>query len=118
MSSIFDKLDPVVLRHQEIEELMAQPDVATDFARIQQLAKERASLEELVGLSIKHKGLVQEQMDLKSLVEEGGDQELVAMAREELDGVAQMLDDLAEASVDATASSFLRMPRDLFEYQP
>ena len=97
MSSIFDKLDPVVLRHQEIEELMAQPDVATDFARIQQLAKERASLEELVGLSIKHKGLVQEQMDLKSLVEEGGDQELVAMAREELDGVAQMLDDLAEA---------------------
>ena len=97
MSAIFDKLDPVVLRHQEIEELMAQPDVATDFARIQQLAKERASLEELVGLSIKHKGLVQEQMDLKSLVEEGGDQELVAMAREELDGVAQMLDDLAEA---------------------
>ena len=30
-------------------------------------------------------------MDLKSLVEEGGDQELVAMAREELDDVEQML---------------------------
>ncbi len=97
MSSIFDKLEPVVRRHQEIEELMAQPDVATDFARIQGLAKERASLEELVGLSVKHKQLLQEQMDLKSLVEEGGDQELVSMAREELDGVEQMLDDLAEA---------------------
>ncbi len=97
MSTIFDKLEPVVRRHQEIEELMAQPDVATDFARIQELAKERASLEELVGLSAKHNELLQEQMDLKSLVEEGGDQELVSMAREELDGVEQMLEDLAEA---------------------
>ena len=97
MSTIFDKLEPVVRRHQEIEELMAQPDVATDFTRIQELAKERASLEELVGLSVKHKELLQEQMDLKSLVGEGGDQELVSMAREELEGVEQMLDDLAEA---------------------
>jgi peptide chain release factor 1 len=97
MSSIFDKLEPVVRRHQEIEELMAQPEVATDYARVQGLAKERASLDELVGLSAKHKGLLQEQMDLKSLVEEGGDQELVSMAREELDGVEQMLDNLAEA---------------------
>ena len=97
MSTIFDKLEPVVRRHQEIEELMAQPDVATDFTRIQELAKERASLEELVGLSVKHKELLQEQMDLKSLVGEGGDQELVSMAREELDGVEQMLENLAEA---------------------
>ncbi len=97
MSTIFDKLEPVVRRHQEIEELMAQPDVATDFTRIQELAKERASLEELVGLSVKHKELLQEQMDLKSLVGEGGDQELVSMAREELDGVEQMLEDLAAA---------------------
>ena len=97
MSSIFDKLEPVVRRHKRIEELMAQPDVATDYARVQELAKERASLEELVGLSAKHKELLQEQVDLKSLVEEGGDQELVSMAREELDGVEQMLIDLAEA---------------------
>jgi peptide chain release factor 1 len=97
MSSIFDKLEPVVRRHQEIEELMAQPEVATDYARVQELAKERASLEELVGLSVKHKELLQEQMDLKSLVEEGGDQELVSMAREELEGVEQILDDLAES---------------------
>ncbi|MCH7620885.1 MAG: peptide chain release factor 1 [Chloroflexi bacterium] len=94
---MFDKLEPVVRRHQRIEELMAQPDVATDYARVQELAKERASLEELVGLSAKHKELLQEQVDLKSLVEEGGDQELVSMAREELDGVEQMLIDLAEA---------------------
>ena len=97
MSSIFDKLEPVVRRHQEIEDLMAQPDVATDFTRVQELAKERASLEELVGLSFNHKELLQEQMDLKSLAEEGGDPELVSMAREELDGVEQKLDELAQA---------------------
>ena len=97
MSSIFDKLEPLVRRHQEIEELMGQPDVATDFARIQELAKERASLEGLVALSAKHKRFLQEQMDLKSLAEESGDQELASMAREELGEVEQMLDELAEA---------------------
>ena len=96
MSSIFDKLEPVVRRHLQIEQLMAQPDVATDFTRIQELAKERASLEELVVLSVKYKELLQEQMDLKSLVEEGGDQELTSMAREELDGVDQRLEELAQ----------------------
>ena len=97
MTSIFNKLEPIVRRHQEIEELMAQPDVATDFVRIQGLAKERASLEDLVEFSGKYNQLLQEQMDLKSMVEEGGDQELVSMAREELNGVEQKLDDLAEA---------------------
>ena len=96
MNSIFDKLEPVVRRHLQIEQLMAQPDVATDFTRIQELAKERASLEELVVLSVKYKELLQEQMDLKSLVEEGGDQELTSMAREELDGVDQRLEELAQ----------------------
>jgi len=97
MSSIFDKLEPVVRRHRDIEDLMAQPDVATDYTRVQELAKERASLEELVGLSARHKKFLQEQLDLKSLVEEGGDQELVSMAREELAGVGQSLNELAEA---------------------
>ena len=47
MNSAFDKLDSVLRRYEEIEESMAKPEVATDFERVQALAKERASLEEL-----------------------------------------------------------------------
>jgi peptide chain release factor 1 len=97
MSSIFDKLEPIVQRFQELEETMAQPAVASNFERVQALAKERASLEELVDLATNHRRLVIEEQDLKALVEEGGDHELVSMAREELAGVEGQLEELAES---------------------
>jgi len=97
MTSIFDKLVPIVSRYDEIEQLMADPDVSTDFGRIQGLAKERATLDELVDFSTKHKNLLKEQTDLQALVSDGGDQELVAMAREELESVEDQLVGLAEA---------------------
>ena len=97
MTSIFDKLVPIVSRYDEIEQLMADPDVSTDFGRIQGLAKERATLDELVDFSTKHKNLLKEQTDLQTLVSDGGDQELVAMAREELESVEDQLVGLAEA---------------------
>ena len=84
MTTIFEKLEPVLRRNQEIEESMALPEVAVDFEKIQELAKERASLENLVGIGNKYKKLSQEQSDLKALVAEGGDLELATMSKEEL----------------------------------
>jgi len=97
MTSIFDKLDPVLRRHTEIEEMMAQPEVATNFERVQALAKERASLEELVAIGRKYQRLTQEQADLNALVQEGSDPELVLMAKEELESAARQLDELAQS---------------------
>lgn len=97
MSSIFDKIEPITRRYQELEEIMAQPAVASDFEQIQKLAKERASLEELVDIATKHRRLIEEEGDLKALVEEGGDQELVSMARDELAGVEEQLEELAQS---------------------
>ena len=91
MTSIFDKLVPIVSRYDEIEQLMADPEVATDFARIQDLGKERASLDELVDFSSKHQNLLKEQGDLQSVLSDGGDPELVSMAREELESVEDQL---------------------------
>jgi peptide chain release factor 1 len=97
MSSIFDKLDSVVRHYQEIEEAMARPEVAADFSRIQELAKERASLEELVHIAQKHQKLAQEQQDLEALLGEGSDPELAPLAREELASVEQQLTGLGQA---------------------
>ncbi len=97
MSSIFDKLEPVIRRSQEIDEAMASPEVATDFERIQTLAKERASLETLVEISRKHQKLVEEQQDLNDIIDEDSDPELTRMAREDLRLVEQQLEDLAGA---------------------
>ena len=95
MLSIFDKLLPIVRRYEEIETSMGQPEIAVDFEQVQRLAKERASLEDLVDIAHRHEKLTLSQKDLKALMTEGGDAELVQMAREELETVAQAMDDLA-----------------------
>ena len=96
MISIFDKLGPVLERFREIEDLMGQQEVATDFERIQTLARERASLEKLVGISQRHENFIEEQKDLDALVQEGSDPELTRMAKEELEEVSEKLDKLAQ----------------------
>ena len=97
MSSIFDKLIPIVHRYEEIESEMGRPEVAVNFERIQELAKERASLDDLVAIARRYEDLTVEQKDLKALVEEGGDPELVAMAREEMESVDAAIGDLAQS---------------------
>ena len=95
MNSNFDKLELVLRRFTELEETMAQPDVATDFERVQALAKERAALEPLVDIGHRYQKLVEEQKDLESLLQDGSDAELVRMAKDELEDVEQKLEQLA-----------------------
>ena len=96
MTTVFDKLDPVLRRYEEIEDLMAQPEVAVDYEQIQELAKERAVLEQLVEISRQHQKLSRERDDLEALVQEESDQEMAHMAREELESVEHRLGKLAE----------------------
>ena len=95
MISVFDKLDSVLRRYQEIEDSMADPEVARDFEQVQQLAKERASLETLVEISRRHETLSQERASLEELLREETDQEMTQMAREELGKVADQLTELS-----------------------
>ena len=85
MDSMIDKLDPIIHRYEEIESAMADPEVVVNYERVQALAKERASLEELVGIARQYRELVQEIADLEALIQEGTEPELAQMAREELE---------------------------------
>ena len=96
MPTIFDKLEPVIQRYHEIEESMGDPGVASNFERIQELARERASLETLVKISSVYKELVGEIEDLESLLKEGSDPELIEMAKEELTIAQGKFDELTQ----------------------
>ena len=96
MSSIFDKLESIVQRNREIEAEMGRPEVAADFEQIQRLARERAGLEHLVEIGQRHQSLLNEEADLRALVTEGGDPEIVQMAREELEAVEESIEALAQ----------------------
>ncbi|MCH8351055.1 MAG: peptide chain release factor 1 [Chloroflexi bacterium] len=94
MISVFDKLEPILRRFHEIEDALGRTEVATDYEQVQALSKERASLEALVDISNRHKGLADEQRDLEVLAQQGSDPELARMAKDELVAVEQQLEDL------------------------
>ena len=45
---VFDRLTSVVSRYEEIEQLLGQPEIASDADQLGKLAKERADLEPIV----------------------------------------------------------------------
>ena len=96
MADIFDKLQPIVERYQSIEEEMGRPEVAADYSRLRELNQERSGLEELVAIDTQHRKLIEERGDLRALISEGGDAELVEMAQQELVDVEDRLDTLAQ----------------------
>ena len=97
MTTLLDKLDPVINRYHEIEESMGDSEVAANFERVQELARERASLENLVNIGTKYKELVSEIEDLESLSRDGSDPELVQMAKEEMEANQAKLEELTQS---------------------
>jgi len=85
MTSMIEKLEPIVRRFEEIESAMADPEVVVNYEKVQALAKERASLEELVNIARNYRLLLEEIADLEALIQEGTEPELAQMAREELE---------------------------------
>ncbi len=49
ITSMFEKLELIEKRYDEIGKLLAQPEIATDHKQLQELSKEKAALEDIVG---------------------------------------------------------------------
>ena len=82
---MYDRLQGVEQRFDEIEELMARPEISTDHERIQTLAKERASIENLVSLYREYRDVGQHLEEARTILHESTDDGLKAMAQEEME---------------------------------
>ena len=81
-----DKLEKIKRRFEEIESLMADPEVATDSSRMQKLGREHGELRDVVAAIRNYEHMLQEKEDLEGLVEseEGEMKELAQYELEEL----------------------------------
>jgi peptide chain release factor 1 len=79
---MFDKLEAVEKRYQDLEVALADPEVIGRRAEFQKLSKERADIVELVEAFREYKRIVAELDANKPLLEEK-DPEMRTMAREE-----------------------------------
>jgi len=86
---MLDKLADIERRYQELDKLMTQPDVAADFQRLRGLAKERASLEGLVSKYRKYRRVSQELEQAQSMLQDGPDEEMVALIKQEVEALKE-----------------------------
>ena len=85
MDEIFEKVQAVVDRYDEISELISDPDVISDTQRFMALSKEEGSLRETVETFKRYKEVVEGIEGNEEMLNEGlGDAELEEMAKEEL----------------------------------
>lgn len=79
------KLAGVEARYDEIEQLMGDPELAQDYERVAELAKERAGIEDIVTVYRQYKRQQEELDGARELVEESSDAEMREMAQMEVD---------------------------------
>ena len=81
-------------RFQELEDLMAHPDVVNDHEKVQELAKERSTLEDTVSLFREWRKLETQLRDAQSILDGGGDSAMMGLAQDEVDALDPRLEKL------------------------
>lgn len=84
MDKLFDRLQMLADRYEELGELLSDPDVIADSKRFMELSKEMADLRETVEKYEKYKQVVQQIKDDEEMLSAGLDEEMAAMVKEEL----------------------------------
>jgi peptide chain release factor 1 len=109
---MWDKIEGIERRYEELAQEMARPEVAADFQRLQTLAKEHASLEGIVSLYREYKRVNAALAEAQSLADQSSDPELAAMARDEVAQLAQQQQRLEEEARLAL------LPKDPYDQRP
>jgi len=102
---MFEKLEHIVAQHQELERLLADPKPSLHSGEFQKYAREKAALEEIVSNYLAYKRTLHELDENKTLMKEG-EEDLRALAREEVPNLKKKLEGLEEKL------KFLLLPKD------
>ena len=81
---MFDKLEDILFRYQEVLNELSEPDVLNDQSRYQKLMKEQADLEPIVSKYKEYKTAKDGIEDSLAILEEETDEEMRELAKEEL----------------------------------
>ena len=91
---MLERLSKVEERYEELTRLMADPEVAQNYERVAEYAKERSDLEEIVGAYRAYKSAANELEETKTLLTDDADPELRELAETEVERLEAELADL------------------------
>ena len=93
---MYDQLQAIEDRYEELGELLSDPEVISDTKRFMQLSKEEANTRETVDVYRRYKDVVQGIKDTEELLGEKLDDEMAEMAKEELSDLKKEKEELEE----------------------
>ncbi len=87
-NSLLEKIEALRLRFEEVGQMITDPEVIADQKRYVKLNKEYRELEDIVGAGKEYKNLLENIDSARAMLKED-DEEMKAMAREELEGLEE-----------------------------
>ena len=94
---MWDKLEAIERRYEELTAEMARPEVAADYVRFQELDRERAGIETVVNLYREHRRTRVRADEARTILQESDDRDMRELAREEMDEAEGKLATLEQA---------------------
>ena len=91
---MFDKLDDLLRRYEEIMNELAEPDVANNQDRFRKLMKEQSDMTPLVEAYTEYKKCKQDVEDSLAMLEEESDEEMREMLKETLNDSKKRIEEL------------------------
>lgn len=103
---VLAKLEELNRRYQELDQELARPEIVSDLDSLKKYSKEQADLSDIITAYKKLLSVIEQIGELETIILEGEDPELVAMAREDLTGLIE-----SQASLDREIKLLL-VPKD------
>jgi len=94
LDKIFEQLETLLERYQELQELMSDPEVINDTKRYMAYSKEEADMRDVVAAFKHYKELKQSISDSDEILRETDDPEMEAMAKDELESSKKEIDEV------------------------
>jgi peptide chain release factor 1 len=91
---MFDKLALIEKRYEELEQMIAQPEIVTNQKQLQELMRKRANLKDIVIQYQQYKALSDELAELEALLNNDLEPEMIALIKEEQNKLEQRRNDL------------------------
>jgi len=93
---MLDQLENIEKRYQELEEQISMPEIASDSKQLQKLAQERANIEDVVTKYRQYRAAARLLAETRSMLDEGLDEEMSALAKQEIESLESQIDQLLE----------------------
>jgi len=94
LDKIFEQLETLLERYQELQELMSDPEVINDTKRYMAYSKEEADMRDVVAAFKRYKELKQSISDSDEILRETDDAEMQSMAKEEMETSKKELEEV------------------------